>query len=126
MLVLTTVGTEEEANAIARELVCRRHAACVNVLPGVKSTYRWQGKVCRDTEFLLVIKTAADEYPQVESAIQELHSYALPEILGIEVAKGEASFLAWIGTALDKSQAGCGDADDELEDPPIPLDETNY
>jgi periplasmic divalent cation tolerance protein len=126
LVVLTTVGTEEEASRIARELVCRRHAACVNVVPGIRSTYRWQAKVCRDTEYLLIVKTMREEYPAIERAIQELHSYELPEILAFETTSGEAGFLAWIAGALDKSQGNCADADDELEDPPIPLDETNY
>jgi periplasmic divalent cation tolerance protein len=126
LVVLTTVGTEEEASSIARELVCRRQAACVNVLAGVKSTYRWQEKVCRDSEFLLVIKTLDSEYPEVERTIRELHSYELPEILAFEATRGEASFLGWIASSLDKSKGTCKNSDDELEDPPISLDETNY
>ena len=124
-VVFTTVGTEEQANLIARELVCRRHAACVNIVPGIRSVYRWNGKVCRDTEFLLVIKTKDTEYAEVEAAIRELHSYELPEILGFDVAKGEANFLAWIDGALDKSQmTPC--PEDEDEEPVLPLDETGY
>jgi periplasmic divalent cation tolerance protein len=126
LVVLTTVGNEEEADAIARELVCRRHAACVNVLSGVKSTYRWQEKVCRDSEFLLVIKTLDSEYAEVERAIRQLHSYELPEILAFEASHGEDNFLAWIASSLDKSKGSCKDSDDQLEDPPISLDETNY
>jgi periplasmic divalent cation tolerance protein len=124
LVVMTTVGTEEEAAELARELVCRRHAACVNLVPGVKSIYRWGGKVCGDSEYLLVIKTLASEYPAVEAAIRELHSYELPEILAFPVAHGEAGFIDWIATALDKSQGGCAD-EAEFEDPPISLDETN-
>jgi len=123
LLVLTTVGTEEEASRIARELVCRRHAACVNVVPNLKSTYRWQGRVCRDSEYLLIVKTLSEEYAAVESAIRELHSYELPEILAFEATDGEARFLGWIASALDKSQGGCAE-DDELEEPPISLDDT--
>jgi periplasmic divalent cation tolerance protein len=126
LVVLTTVGNEEEASRIARALVCRRHAACVNVLPGIRSTYRWQDKVCRDTEFLLVVKTLESEYAAVEAAIRELHSYELPEILALPAAHVEPSFLGWITASLDKSAAsGCSE-DDELEEPPFPLDETNY
>jgi len=126
LVVLTTVGTEEEAGQIARALVCRRHAACVNIVPGIKSFYRWQGKVCRDSEYLLIVKTLESEYPAIEQAIRELHSYELPEILAFNVGHGDASFLGWIGTSLDKSQGGCTNEDDELEEPPISLDETNY
>jgi periplasmic divalent cation tolerance protein len=125
LVVVTTVGTEEQAILIARELVCRRHAACVNIVPGVRSIYRWQGKVCRDSEFLLVVKSEDAEYPAIESAIRELHSYELPEILAFKVAKGEPNFLGWIATSLDKTQAPC-DPDDEIEDSLVPLDETNY
>jgi len=126
LVVVTTVGNEEQANLIARELVCRRHAACVNIVPGVRSVYRWQGKVCRDSEFMLVIKTEDHEYAAVESAIRELHSYELPEILGFKVARGEAGFLGWISASLDKATAGCADDEDEIEEPLVPLDETNY
>ena len=101
-VVLTTVGTEEQANEIASELVARRQAACVNIVPGVRSVYRWQGNICRDTEFLLVIKTLAAEYEQVEATIQELHSYDLPEVLSFEVRQGESGFLQWIAGSLDK------------------------
>jgi periplasmic divalent cation tolerance protein len=125
LVVVTTVGTEEQAILIARELVCRRHAACVNIVPGVRSIYRWQGKVCRDGEFLLIVKSEDAEYPAIESAIRELHSYELPEILAFEATRGEANFLGWIAASLDKTQAPC-DADDEIEDSLVPLDETNY
>jgi periplasmic divalent cation tolerance protein len=101
-VVLTTVGTEEQANEIASELVARRQAACVNIVSGVRSVYRWQGNICRDTEYLLVIKTLAREYEQVEATIQELHSYDLPEIVAFEVRRGEPGFLQWISASLDK------------------------
>ncbi len=125
LVVITTVGNEEQANEIARELVCRRHAACVNIVPGLKSVYRWQGKVCRDTEYMLIIKTEESEYAEVEATIQELHSYELPEILGFKVGKGEPNFLGWIGASLDKSLAPCP-GDDGIEEPMASLDETNY
>lgn len=125
LLVLTTVGTEDEAARLARELVCRRHAACVNLVPGIKSIYRWQDKICRDSEYLLVIKTLESEYPAVEAAIRELHSYELPEILALPVGQGEPTFLSWIASALDKSRGGCAE-EAEFEEPPISLDETNY
>ncbi len=125
LVVITTVGNEEQANEIARALVCRRQAACVNIVPGLKSVYRWQGKVCRDTEFMLIIKTRESEYSEVEATIRELHSYELPEILGFAVGKGEPEFLGWIGASLDKSLGGCP-SDDEDEEPILALDETNY
>lgn len=115
IVMVTTVGDEEHANDIARELVLRRHAACVNILTGMKSVYRWKGKVCRDSEYMLIIKTLASEYEDVASTIQELHSYELPEILSFEIARGEENFLAWITSSLDK-EASFDDSEDDLPD----------
>ena len=115
IVMVTTVGNEEQGNLIAQELLLRRHAACVNLLPGVRSVYRWQGRICRDTEILLLIKTLATEYHAVADTIRELHSYELPEILAFEVGRGEPNFLDWIAGALDKN-APFADEEDEEED----------
>ncbi len=116
LVMVTTVGDEEQGNLIARELVGRRHAACVNMVSGVKSFYRWQGKICHDGEFLLIIKTMASEFDDVTGTIQELHSYDLPEILAFEITKGEPGFMEWIASSLDKD-ADFGDEDgDEFPD----------
>jgi periplasmic divalent cation tolerance protein len=96
IVVVTTVGTEEQANQMAENLVARRHACCVNILPVHRSVYRWQGRICSDSEFLLVIKTLDSEYEQIERAIKELHSYELPEILAFGVQRGEEGFLQWL------------------------------
>jgi len=111
-VVVTTVGTEDEANRLARALVSRRHAACVNIMPVVRSVYRWKGKVSEDSEYLLIIKTAAEEYPAVEVAIQELHSYELPEILAFRVSDGEPGFLDWIAECLSKDGLDREDLED--------------
>ena len=100
--VVTTVGTEQEANLLAEEVIGRRHAACVNIISGVRSLYRWQGSVCKDSEYLLVIKTLDEEYEQVAATIKELHSYDLPEILTFPITRGDPGFLDWIGACLDK------------------------
>ncbi|MEM6455020.1 MAG: divalent-cation tolerance protein CutA [Acidobacteriota bacterium] len=115
LVLVTTVGSEGQANELARELVARRHAACVNILPGVRSVYRWQGKICRDSEFMLVIKTTADEYDAAAAAIRELHSYDLPEILAFPVERGSDEFLAWIVQSLDKT----ADFDDDEDVPDV-------
>ena len=114
MVVVTTVGDELQANEIARELVARRHAACVNMLPGIRSCYRWQGKICHDSEILLMIKTTAEEYDEVAATIRELHSYELPEILAFEIHRGDPSFLDWLHGSLDKN-ADFDDEEDLLE-----------
>jgi len=115
IVVLTTVGTEEQANLIAREIVARRQAACVNILPGVRSIYRWKGKICKDGELMLVVKTLEEEFDGVSATIRELHSYELPEILAFQVTRGEPDFLAWIASSVDK-EADLSDDDDEDEE----------
>ncbi len=99
-IVLSTVGSEEEASRIARTLVERRLAACVNVVPGVNSTYRWQGAVRTDAEWLLVVKTRVDRFDEVKDAIRELHSYEVPEIVMLEIADGDPAYLAWLDASL--------------------------
>jgi periplasmic divalent cation tolerance protein len=114
IVVVTTVGTEEQAYLIAREIVARRHAACVNVVPGVRSIYRWKGKICKDGELLLIIKTLESEFEGVEATIKELHSYELPEILAFNVTRGEKSFLGWISNSVDKDAEFSDEEEDEL------------
>jgi periplasmic divalent cation tolerance protein len=111
LIVVTTVGSEEQANLVADELVVRRHAACVNIIRVQRSVYRWQGRVFDDNEYLLLAKTTDDEYPAVEVLIRELSNYDQPEILGFEVSRGEAGFLQWIAASLDKD----ADFSDDIE-----------
>jgi len=113
--VVTTVGTEEQAYLIARELVARRQAACVNIIPAIRSIYRWKGKICKDGELLLIVKTLQDEFAGVAATIRELHSYELPEILSFGVSEGDQGFLDWIASSVDK-QAEFSDDDDEEDE----------
>jgi periplasmic divalent cation tolerance protein len=103
IVVMTTVGTEEQAYTIAREIVARRQAACVNIVPGIRSIYRWKGKICKDGELLLIVKTLEDEFEEVAATIRELHNYELPEILTFNVGRGEQRFLEWIASSVDKN-----------------------
>ena len=114
--MVTTVGDEDQANELARELVMRRQAACVNMLSSMKSVYRWKGKICRDSEYLLIIKTEASEFEQVADTIREIHRYDLPEILAFEITKGDPDFLAWIHASLDKNADDFEDEEDGLPD----------
>ncbi len=114
IVIVTSVGTEDQANLIARELVARRQAACVNILPGVRSVYRWQGKICQDGEWLLVIKSLKSEFEAVSETILELHDYELPEILAFRVAHVDHRFLEWIGACVDK-EADFGDDEEDGE-----------
>ncbi len=94
-IIYTTCSSQEEAEALAAGLVEARLAACVQQMP-IRSTYRWEGRVVRDEEWLLLIKTTAARYPQVEAWIQEHHSYEIPEILMTPVSQGLAEYLAWV------------------------------
>lgn len=104
--VLTTVGTEEQANLIAGELVSRGLAACVNVVPGVRSVYRWQGEVVSDGELLLIAKIRESDFEAVAAAIRELHSYDQPEVLALPVSAGDPGYLAWIAEVTDRDGEG--------------------
>jgi periplasmic divalent cation tolerance protein len=115
IVVVTTVGTEEQAYLIAREIVARRQAACVNIVPGIRSIYRWKGKICKDGELMLIVKTLEGELEGVTDTIRELHSYELPEILSFNVSHGEQRFLEWIAGSVDK-EAAFADEEEEDED----------
>ncbi len=99
-IVLSTAGSEEEARKIARHLIERKLAACVNIVPQIESIYRWQGKVEEARECLLLIKTTAERFPEVRDALHELHSYDLPECVAITVEDGSSGYLNWIGESV--------------------------
>jgi periplasmic divalent cation tolerance protein len=101
-IVLTTVGSEEEARKIAGALVERQLAACANIVPGITSIYRWQGKVEEADEWLLIVKTTAEAFNKVREAITELHSYDLPECICIGIEDGSAAYLNWIAESVEK------------------------
>ena len=98
--VLTTVGSEEDAERISVALVERRLAACVQTLGPIASRYRWQGAVETAREWQCLAKTEASRYPEVESAIRELHPYDEPEILATPIVAGSAGYLAWVSESL--------------------------
>jgi periplasmic divalent cation tolerance protein len=95
-IVLSTAGSEDEARKIALHLVENRLAACVNIVRGMESVYRWQEKVESNRELLLLIKTSAERFPGVRDAIRKLHSYELPECVAISVEEGSSDYLEWI------------------------------
>lgn len=101
-LVVTTCPDRKTAEHIAEHLVANRLAACVNILPGMQSVYEWKGEVCREQEFVLLIKSRQDIYPRLEKAIVDHHPYELPEVIALPVEAGLAGYLAWIDEQLDK------------------------
>ena len=100
-IVLTTAGSVDEARKIARALVERKLAACVNIVPQIESVYRWQGKMETAAEWLLVIKTEAAAFEGVRATIEALHSYELPECIELEVTEGDQEYLNWIDASVE-------------------------
>jgi periplasmic divalent cation tolerance protein len=101
ILVLTTAGSTEEARRLADALVERRLAACVSILKGLESIYRWKGKTEEAQEWLLLIKTTAAAFERVRDAIKELHSYELPECICLSIDDGSPEYLRWIAQSLE-------------------------
>ena len=100
VVALSTVGSAEDADRLARALVERRLAACVNVVPGVVSHYRWKGELQRDEERLLVIKTRAERIEALREALRELHPYELPELVAFEITAGSEEYLTWLDAGV--------------------------
>jgi periplasmic divalent cation tolerance protein len=98
--VVTTTSSKEEAESIARALVERRLAACVQVAGPIASTYHWKGRLESAQEFLCIIKTRESHYLALEDAIRELHSYEVPEILAFQVSSGNRAYLDWLRDEL--------------------------
>ncbi len=96
LVVLVTAPSADKAAEIARALVEERLAACGNVVPGVRSIYRWQGQVCDDAEALLVLKVPAARFAALRDRVVALHPYELPEVLALPVADGLDRYLRWL------------------------------
>jgi periplasmic divalent cation tolerance protein len=96
VVVLITVSGEEEAARIGRQLVESRLAACVNIVPSIRSIYRWEGSVQDEREVLMIAKTRKDLFGGLREKVKELHSYTVPEILALPVAEGLLEYLSWI------------------------------
>ena len=95
-VVLVTAGNEEEAAKIGRTLVEEKLAACANIVPRIRSIYRWKGEVHDEAESLLLIKTPTALFPALQARVRELHSYEVPEITAFPLANGLPEYLAWV------------------------------
>jgi periplasmic divalent cation tolerance protein len=100
LVVLTTVEKREDGERLARLLVERELAACVQVLPQMVSIYRWQGNIERSDESLLLIKTTRAAYHTLESAIKENHPYQTPEIVALPIEIGSSDYLNWLSESV--------------------------
>jgi periplasmic divalent cation tolerance protein len=106
LVALSTVATAADAERIATVLVERGLAACVNVVPGVVSIYRWKGAVERELEVLMVIKTRADRFEALREALVSLHPYEVPELIALPVEAGHPPYLAWLDEAVHEGAPG--------------------
>lgn len=100
LIVLITAGSAEEATTVAQALVEERLAACANMVPGVRSIYRWEGTVHDDPEVLLIVKTRTDRFEGLARRVHEIHSYDVPEIVALPLVAGSTRYLAWLDEAV--------------------------
>ena len=99
VVVLITTSGEEEAHSIAELLVTERKAACVNIVPGVDSLFRWEGKLDSARESLLMVKTKGSLFPEVVELVKGTHSYEVPEIIALPIVAGSEDYLKWLDIA---------------------------
>jgi periplasmic divalent cation tolerance protein len=102
IMVVSTADSLELAQDIASALVEAHEAACVNIIPNIKSIYRWEGEVCDDEEFLLLIKSSAERFEAIRDRIRLLHTYEVPEVIALQIRAGDPDYFRW----LDSSVAG--------------------
>ncbi len=96
LVVFVTAGSEREASTIGRAVVEERLAACANIIPRIRSIYRWKGEVHDELEFLLIMKTQASLFASLQKRVRELHSYEVPEIIAFPVTSGLPEYLDWV------------------------------
>ncbi|HLJ45485.1 MAG TPA: divalent-cation tolerance protein CutA [Bryobacteraceae bacterium] len=100
IVVLSTCASEDEARRIAADLLNNHLAACVNLVPQVRSIYRWQGAIEDSPEILLIIKSSRPLFDRLRDAIARLHSYEVPEVIALPIVDGAASYLQWMDGEL--------------------------
>jgi len=96
LVVLVTTSSAEESSRIARALVDGGLVACANILPEVRSIFRWEGKIADDRESLMILKSHTDRFEELSLKIKELHSYSVPEVIALPIVDGLREYLAWI------------------------------
>lgn len=100
IVILCTCATEDEAHKLARALVEERLAACVNVLPDIRSFYRWKGEVQSESEWLLLIKSSRELFAALLARLESIHSYEVPEVIALPVMEGSPNYMDWLQANL--------------------------
>lgn len=96
IIILTTTPSIRVARKIANSLIRQRLAACVNIIPGIISHYIWQGKLCKEKEVFLLVKTMKSRFKKIHNQIKKLHPYQVPEIISLNIDQGDKDYLGWI------------------------------
>jgi periplasmic divalent cation tolerance protein len=106
LIVFVTTPNNDDAAKIAEALVSERLAACVNIVAAVESIYLWEGKVTRDSEALMIIKTSDQRFDELEQRVRQLHSYSTPEVVALRIERGSEQYLNWLrdSTATDETR----------------------
>lgn len=97
IIIFITASSEEEAQKIAIALVNEKLVACVNIIPGIRSIYWWEDKVCQEDEVMLIAKSTQSLFPSIMNRVKSLHSYQVPEIISFPISEGLPEYLNWIG-----------------------------
>jgi periplasmic divalent cation tolerance protein len=100
ILVISTADTLKLAKEMALALVENHEAACVNIVPGICSVYRWEGKLNEDAEFLLLIKSVEEKFEAIRSRIRSIHTYQIPEVIALPITAGDSNYLEWLRKEL--------------------------
>jgi periplasmic divalent cation tolerance protein len=101
IVILSTCDSEEQAARVARHLIEKRLAACVNILPGARSIYHWKGAIEEAQEFVLLIKSRRDLFPKLRAELLTVHSYEVPEVIAIPIVDGSEQYLTWLDRELE-------------------------
>jgi len=100
VVIMVTAASRRECQKIARHLVEARLAACVNITQPIESIYRWEGKVADEKEYLMLIKSTRELFPEIKAAISRIHSYHTPEIICLPIIDGSRNYLQWLGDSV--------------------------
>ncbi len=106
VVILVTAASRGECRKIARHLVEGKLAACANIAGPVESIYRWEGKVANEKEYLMLIKSTRDLFPQIKMAISKIHSYRTPEIICLPIIDGSRNYLQWVSDSVKRAGGG--------------------
>ena len=104
IVVMVMAGDSAEASQLAKDIVEKKLAACVNLLPAITSWYWWEGKVTENQEVLLIMKTSRGKFVELQKEVERLHSYAVPEIIALPIVEGSANYLNWIEESVTEKE----------------------